>query len=216
MKAKIAALAAVVASVLVAPAGASAAAITPDQQCYPESQEGAVTIAGSGFTPNATASLTGGPISVTTPTDATGSFTTTFAAPATTLKHPGAQTMTLTGTDDATGQAVATTQINIAKRGVDGVPARSRPHKRITWNLAGFVGGGAVYGHWRFKGKTRANHRMGVPAGPCGVLKTKARQIEASTLRFGRWTVQFDFNKTFKSTATPRASVAITVFRTFK
>jgi hypothetical protein len=215
MKAKIAAFAAVVAGVLAAPAGASAAAITADQQCYPE-KEGAVTIAGSGFTPNATASVTGGAISVSAPTDATGSFTTTFAAPATTLKHPGAQTMTLTGADDATGQAVATTQINVAKRGVDGVPARSRPHKRITWNLAGFVGGAAVYGHWRFKGKTRANHRMGVPSGPCGVLKTKARQIEASKLRFGLWTVQFDFNKTFKADATPRASVAINIFRTFK
>ena len=215
MRAKIAAFAAVVAGVLVAPAGASGAAITPDQQCYPEKQ-GVVTIAGSGFTPNATATVTGGAVSVSVPTDATGSFTTTFTAPATTLKHPGAQTMTLTGTDDATGQAVATTQINVAKRGVDGVPARSRPHKRITWNLAGFVGGGAVYGHWRFKGKTRANHRMGVPTGPCGVLKTKARQIEASTLRFGLWTVQFDFNKTFKADATPRASVTITIFRTLK
>jgi hypothetical protein len=215
MKAKIAAFAAVVAGVLGAPAGASAAAITPDQQCYPET-EGTVTIVGSGFTPNASASVTGGAVSVSAPTDATGSFTTTFTAPATTLKHPGAQTMTLTGTDGATGQAVATTQINIAKRGVDGVPARSRPHKQITWNLAGFVGGVAVYGHWRFKGKTRANHRMGVPTGPCGVLKTKARQIEASSLRFGLWTVQFDFNKTFKANATPRASVAITIFRTLK
>jgi hypothetical protein len=215
MKAKIAAFAAVLAGVLVAPAGASAAAITPDQPCYVETT-GAVTIAGSGFTPNATASVTGGTISASAPTDATGAFTVTVVAPATTLKHPGAQTITLTGTDDATGQAVATTQINLVKRGVDGVPTRSKPHKRITWNLAGFVGGSPVYGHWRFKGKTRANHRMGVPKGPCGVLKTKARQIEAGKLRFGLWTVQFDFNKTFKADATPRASVAITIFRTLK
>jgi hypothetical protein len=48
------------------------------------------------------------------------------------------------------------------------------------------------------------------------VLKTKARQIEASSLRFGLWKVQFDFNKTFKANATPRASVAITIFRTLK
>jgi hypothetical protein len=213
MRAKPAALAAVVAGVLVAPAGASAAAITLDQQCYPENTT--VTVAGSGFTPNAAASVSGGSISFTAATDATGSFVATVTAPATTLKHPGAEAVTLTATDNATGQAVATTQLNIAKRGVDGVPSRSKPHKRITWNLSGFVGGKAVYGHWRFKGKTRANHRMGVPAGPCGVLKTKARQIEANTVRFGLWTVQFDFNKTFVADTTPRATVQITIFRTF-
>jgi hypothetical protein len=214
MTAKPAALAAVVAGVLAGPAGASAAAITLDQQCYAE--QGAITIAGSGFTPNTTASVNGGAITASAATDATGSFTAKVVAPATTLKHPGAQTMTLTATDGATGQAVATTQINIAKLGVDGFPARSKPHKLITWNLAGFVGGRPVYGHWRFKGKTRGNHRMGVPTGPCGVLKAKARQIEAGNLRFGLWKVQFDFNKTFKANTTPRATVAITIFRTLK
>lgn len=214
MTAKHAALLALVGGVLAAPASASAAAITVNQQCYAESH--AITISGSGFTPNATASVSGGGISAAATTDATGSFTTTAVAPLTTLKHPGAQQITLTATDDSIGQAVATTQVNVAKLGVDGVPARSRPHRRITWNIAGFIGGKAVYGHWRFKGKTRANHRMGVPRGPCGVLKVKARQIEARKVRFGRWKVQFDFKKRYSKTSSPRAIVSITVFRTFK
>ena len=214
MTAKRAAVAALVAGALAAPASASAAVMSVNQQCYAE--QDAITISGSGFTPNATVSITGGAIAVNAPTDATGAFTTTTSASKTTLKHPGAQQTTLTATDDATGQPMATTLVNVAKLGVDGVPARSKPHKRITWNLAGFVGGGSVYGHWRFKGKTRATHRMGKPQGPCGVLQVKARQIEANTVRFGTWTVQFDFNASFKRTASPRATVSINVFRTFK
>jgi hypothetical protein len=54
-----------------------------------------------------------------------------------------------------------------------------------------------------------------VPQGPCGVLHVKARQIEANHVLFGIWTVQFDFNRRYDKNATPRASVKITVFRTF-
>ena len=46
---------------------------------------------------------------------------------------------------------------------------------------------------------------MGVPKGPCGVLKVKARLIEASRVRFGLWKVQFDFNRPTRSGASPRA-----------
>jgi hypothetical protein len=69
--------------------------------------------------------------------------------------------------------------------------------------------------HWRIRGKTRADHRMGVPQGPCGVLHVKARQIEANRVLFGTWTVQFDFNRHYDKNAAPRASVKISVFRTF-
>ena len=43
----------------------------------------------------------------------------------------------------------------------------------------------------------RADHRMGVPKGPCGVLHVRARQIEAARVSFGTWLVQFDFNRHF-------------------
>ncbi len=56
---------------------------------------------------------------------------------------------------------------------------------------------------------------MGVPKGPCGVLKAKARQIEATHVLFGRWTVQFDFNRHYDKNAAPRAFVKIDVIRTF-
>jgi hypothetical protein len=213
MTARGAVLAALVATALSAPASASAAAIAVDQECYAE-KIGAIAISGSGYTPNSTASVVLGATTAGVATDINGNFTANMTAPPTTLKHPGAQQLTLTGTDDTTA-AAATTTVNIAKTGVDGIPAKSKPHKRIMWNIAGFPGTKPVYGHWRIRGKTRADHRMGVPKGPCGVLHVKARQIEASRILFGLWTVQFDFNRHYDKFATPRASVKITVFKTF-
>jgi hypothetical protein len=212
MRARYAVLIALVPAVLSAPASASAAAITVDQGCYAEG--GLITITGSGFTPNSIATFTIGGTTSSADTDANGEFTGQIDAPETSLKHPGAQQMTLTSKDTNTFEEVST-QVNVAKTGVDGVPGKSKPHKRITWNIAGFPGIKALYGHWRIHGKTRADHRMGVPQGPCGVLHVKARQIEANHVLFGIWTVQFDFNRRYDKHATPRATVKITVFRTF-
>jgi hypothetical protein len=210
MRARYAAYA--MAAVFGAPASASAADVAVDQPCYAEGRT--ITAAGSGYTPNSSATLTLDGTTYSADTDATGSFSTTLSAPETALKHPGAQQYTLSARDVDSGAETNTT-INVAKTGVDGFPGQSKPHKRITWNIAGFPGQKAIYGHWRFGGKTRANHRMGVPKGPCGVLRVKARQIEASKIRFGTWTVQFDFNRAYDKHAAPRATVKITVFRTF-
>jgi hypothetical protein len=210
MRARYAAYA--MAAVFGAPASASAADVAVDQPCYAEGRT--ITAAGSGYTPNSTATLTLDGTTYSADTDATGSFSTTLSAPKTALKHPGAQQYTLSARDVDSGADTNTT-INVAKTGVDGFPGQSKPHKRITWNIAGLPGQKAIYGHWRFGGKTRANHRMGVPKGPCGVLRVKARQIEASKIRFGTWTVQFDFNRVYDKHAAPRATVKITVFRTF-
>ena len=212
MTARYAVLTALVTAVLSAPASASAAAIAIDQECYAEG--GTIGITGSGYTPNSIATLTIGGTTYSADTDATGAFTTSLSAPDTTLKHPGAQQISLATRDTGSGEETAT-PVNVAKTGVDGVPGRSKPHKRITWNLAGFPGSKPIYGHWRIRGKTRADHRMGVPQGPCGVLHVKARQIEANRVLFGLWTVQFDFNRHYDKNAAPRASVKITVFRTF-
>ena len=210
MRARYAAYA--IAAVFGAPASASATDVAVDQPCYAEG--GTMAVSGSGYTPNSIATLTLDGTSSAADTDSGGVFNTTLTAPTTTLKHPGAQRFTLTAHDVDTNVDTTTT-ILVAKTGVDGVPAKSKPHKRITWNLAGFPGQKAIYGHWRFGGKTRANHRMGVPKGPCGVLHARARQIEASPVRFGIWTVQFDFNRAYDPHAQPRASVQITVYRTF-
>jgi hypothetical protein len=209
MRARYAAYA--VAAVFGAPASASAADVAVDQECYAEG--GTMGVSGSGYTPSSIATLTLDGTTYSADTDPTGAFSTTLSAPTTSLKHPGAQQFSLSTRDVDTG-AEATLAINVAKTGVDGVPARSKPHKRITWNIAGFPGSKPIYGHWRFGGKTRGDHRMGIPTGPCGVLRVKARQIEAP-VRFGLWKVQFDFNRRYDKHATPRATVSITVFRTF-
>jgi hypothetical protein len=202
-----------VAATLGVPASAFAAELTVDQGCYAE-KRGAITVTGAGFTPGSETSLVLGAATTTATPDDTGAFTATFTPPPTELEHPGARQFTLTGTD-AAGVA-ANTLVNIVKPGADGVPATSRPHQRIMWNIAGFPSASkAIYGHWRFHGKTRANHRMGVPQGPCGVLHVRARQIEAKRIRFGIWLVQFDLNRTFERFAVPRATRGIKVSKTF-
>jgi hypothetical protein len=212
MTARYAVLTALATAVLSAPASASAAAIAVDQGCYAEG--GLITISGSGFTPNSIATFTIGGTTSSADTDENGAFSGQIDAPDTTLKHPGAQQMTLTSKDTNTFEEVSA-QVNVAKVDVDTVPAQSKPHKRITWNIAGYPNQKAMYGHWRFHGKTRGNHRMGVPQGPCGVLHVKARLLEASPVRFGRWTEQFDFNRKYDKHAEPRIVVPITIFRTF-
>jgi hypothetical protein len=213
MTAKSAALTALAIAVLSAPASASAAAaISVDQQCYGEND--AIAVSGSGYTPGTIVTLTIGGTTSSADADAAGAFATTVDAPVTTLKHPGAQETTLTTRDTTSGEETST-QINVAKTGVDGVPSASKPHKKITWNIAGFPSDKAIYGHWRFGGKTRADHRMGKPQGPCGVLHAKARQIEAGHVRFGVWTVQFDLSRHYNKHTRPAAIVTITVSPVF-
>ena len=210
MRARYAAYA--MAAVFGAPASASAADVTVNQECYAEN--GSIRVDGSGYSPNSIATLTLDGTTSSADTDATGTFSTVLTAPVTSLEHPGAARYTLSTRDVDSGAETSTT-IMVAKVGVDAFPLTAKPHARITWFFGGLPSQKAIYGHWRFGGKTRANHRMGVPKGPCGVLRVKARQIEASKIRFGTWTVQFDFNRVYDKHAAPRATVKITVFRTF-
>jgi hypothetical protein len=202
-----------VAAALAAPAAASAAEVAVNQECYVENA-GTVEVTGSGFTPGSATTLVLGSATTTVTPDATGAISAGLTPPSASLKHPGARQLTLFATD-STGIA-ASTPVNVAKVGVDGVPSVSRPHRRIMWNIAGFPSSSkAIYGHWRFHGKTRANRRMGVPKGPCGVLHVRARQIEAKHVRFGIWVVQFDLNRAFDRHAVPVARRKILVSRTF-
>jgi hypothetical protein len=210
MRARYAAYA--VAAVVGGPASASAADVTVDHECY--AQRGMMVVSGSGYTPNSTATVTVSGATSSTTTDETGGLSVTLRAPETGLKHPGARQFVLSVHDVSSG-ADATTTINVARLGVDGVPSRSKPHKRVTWNIAGFPNQKAMYGHWRFGGKTRANHRMGVPQGPCGVLHVKARLLEAKRIRYGTWTVQFDFNRVYDKFAAPAVGTKVTIRRTF-
>ena len=210
MRARYAAYA--LAAVFGAPASASAADVTVNQECYAEN--GSIRVDGSGYSPNSIATLTLDGTTSSADTDATGTFSTVLTAPVTSLEHPGAARYTLSTRDVDSGAETSTT-IMVAKVGVDAFPLTAKPHARITWFFGGLPSQKAIYGHWRFGGKTRANHRMGQPQGPCGVLKVRARQIEARKIRFGKWTVQFDHNRGYDKLAKPRVKVTINVFRTF-
>ena len=194
MRARCAAYA--VAAVVGAPASASATDVAVDQPCYAQGR--AMEVSGSGYTPNSIATLTVGGATTSADTDATGAFTTSLSAPMTALELPGAVQFTLAAHDVDSGADTSTT-INVARVGVDALPRTAKPHARITWYLAGFPSQKAIYGHWRFGGKTRANHR----------------QIEAKRIRFGTWTVQFDHNRVYDKHAQPSVIAKVRVSRTF-
>lgn len=201
-----------VVAVLGAPAGASAADATVDAGCYAENTP--VKVTGSGYTPNSIATLTLDGTTSSVDTDASGEFSATLTAPLTTVKHHVVQQFAL-GTRDVDTGADTNTMINVVKIGVDTVPEVAKPHSRLTWYFSGYPSQKALYGHWRFGGKTRANRRMGQPQGPCGVLKVRARMIPTKRIRFGRWTVQFDHNRTYDKHAQPKLVLPITIYRTF-
>ena len=176
------------------PPTASGAAVSVNQQCFAETQR--IMLTGSRFTPNATATPALDGTTSSVDSDATGVFVTTLTARSLAPAHPGAQQVTIDVRDTTSGEEF-TTPVSVAKAGVDHSPARARPHKRITWYIVGFVGR-AVYGHWRFKSKTRADHRMGVPKGPCGGAQGQGPPDRGQPGPLRPWTLQFDFSRHYK------------------
>ena len=99
---------------------------------------------------------------------------------------------------------------------VSNAPVSGRPGETTTWRFAGFpVAGTAIYGHFRFHGRTIRNHRFGVPTGPCGALTVRARRvpIPAPRLRSGTWTLQLDQRRHYQPTGRHRV-FRFRIFRT--
>jgi hypothetical protein len=201
MKLRIAA-AAGVAGALVAPAAAHASAIAVRGGCFVSGAP--VPVTGSGFTPGASVSIGGGAFGSTV-ADADGNFAATVSAPPVTTVAP--RTIAITATDGATpGNASGIRFAVIARMFNTNAPLNGRPRQKTTWHFSGFPAGTAIYGHYRFHGRTMKNYRFGKPTGACGTLTVRARRMPmpASRIHSGTWTLQLDQRRHYRRSGTRR------------
>ncbi len=206
---KLAILGALAASATTASA-ANAATLAIPAACLPQNELN-IPVSGSGFSPNATVTITGAPVTITAQTDATGSFATTFLSPANNSFSP--KPGTLTATDSLNPAVTATAPFQYLRFGSN-LPLNGRPGATTTWRFAGFAAGKSIYGHFRFGGKTIRNYRFGKASGPCGILKARARRLPARS-RPGTWRLQIDQRMSYSDATRPRVTASFTIRRTF-
>jgi hypothetical protein len=205
---------------LAAPAAAQAATLAADQPCYVASLAGAhpVVLSGSGFAAGQAIDIAGPPgISEAASSDGTGVFSAQLAAPALSTLAPVARPFTLTATDaanpaDAASVTIQVTNLTFATHGTS-----RRPQAVRTWHVSGFIpAAGAdlakpVYAHFRLRGRTYANRRLGIGRGPCGLLTAHAPAIPLKRVPTGTWLVQIDQSRAYHSTTRPAIFSRFTV-----
>ncbi len=200
------------AAALAAPPAADAGTVATDMPCYVERQPGTALL--TGFTPNVEVQLEGDQIVAGGITDAAGSLALRFTAPLSETSRPGSERIVLT-VRELTGPApqppakaaFRVTTLSFASRG-----PRS-PTAIRTWTFSGFQPGKPIYGHFRHKGRTRANHRFGVATAPCGELRRRAPAFPVrGRVSPGTWRVQVDQHPTYRRSTTPRLATSIRIF----
>lgn len=206
-------------TLLVLPGAATAATLGTNLACYVPGLTMAVQ--GTGFTPNAGFAL-GGPGTdvLTGNTDASGAFAMLLPVPAEAAIVPTGTTpvpLTLKATETPSGLSASTT-VKVAPFRFTTDKGRKSPGAKRTWHFSGFLfrPGKPIFGHFRFGGKTRANYRFGVPKGPCGLLTRRAPTIPAHPASPGLWTIQVDYNRTYKPSEKLALTSTLTVFRVFR
>ena len=208
MKVRSAAVLAAAAVALAAPAAARAATITASGTCFVSSRKIAIT--GAGFTAGSQVRIGGG-VFGSALADGAGNISTTVSAPAVSTIAPKRVAITAS---DGTNSGGATVSI-IRDVLVTNAPLSGRPRQKTTWHFAGFPSGTAIYGHFRWHGRTIKNYRFGRPTGPCGTLSVRARRIPvpASSLHSGTWTLQLDQRHQYSRSGARRV-ITFRLFRT--
>ena len=202
---------------LALPAGASAAAVALDRSCYVAGQPG--TIGLFGFAPNAVVSISSPNLAPgKVMTDATGSLAIPFTPPSgNDVNPPRSRELVVTATEDANPVNRATATSRFAPLAFATDKGTRSPKSKRSWYFSGFATGKNIYGHFRFKGRTKANYRFGRAAGPCGEYKRRAPGIPVrGRVSPGSWTVQVDQRRTFSVRTRPALKTKTVVFTTFR
>jgi hypothetical protein len=210
MKARLVALIAAPVALAV-PASAGAAGIAVSSACPVSGAK--VALSGSGFTPGATVRF-GDDVSGRTVADAAGNIAASFTAAHVTTVSPRA--FRVTATDGANPAIAAAAQFRVIRDSLlTNAPLGGAPRGKTTWVFVGFPARTAIYGHYRFRGRTVKNYRFGTPTGPCGTLTVRARRVPVSPalLHSGTWTLQLDQRRQFRTTG-PKRVIPFRVFRT--
>ncbi|WP_354698178.1 hypothetical protein DSM112329_03843 [Paraconexibacter sp. AEG42_29] len=198
------------AAVLVPAAGAHAATVTVSQPCQLVSFGLTATLAG--FTPNTTVTLSGDGVSGSTLVDAAGSGRILFNAPSLGASGPLSRQLTVTARDSTPNPQQGFARFRVATFAFSSGGGVQSPKARRSWRFSGLQPGRPVFGHFRFGGRTRANHRFGVAKGPCGELTATAPGIPVKgRVDTGRWTIQIDQRPVYDRATKPRLTGSTSV-----
>ncbi len=204
-------------------AAASAATISTTLPCVRNiGIPGALTLPllGTGFAPNSSVSIrTASPadpsprILTTVQADGAGSISARVDPPPLHAESTVEQAFTLAAVDGANPPNVATTAFRQVRFGFDSRPSSGRPTRRVTYTARGYVPGKPIYAHFRFKGITRRNVRIGIAHSPCGIASKRMRLLPTKT-RFGTWAIYMDQERRFRKGTVVQAKGALTIQRT--
>jgi hypothetical protein len=191
------ALALALASLLVAPAAASAATVAPTQPCVLDGASD-LGVTSSGWAPGAPLNFALDGQSVGTGVaDAAGLFAnpaSPFASPLLSGKRR-IRRFTLTAAD-GTGQQ-ANAPVKVVHRTVD-VPGRARPAKRVRYRAYGFPRGQKLFLHVRRGKHTLGRFGIGRAHGACGVASRRLRYMPLRHWSTGTYDFWFSNRKHFK------------------
>jgi hypothetical protein len=183
---------------------------------------GALTLplTGTGFSPNGVVALSTSSRSSPSPkgltsvnADPNGNIDTRIDPPAFRSTSTVQQSFNLIAIDAANPANAATSTFRLVRFGFDANPDTGRPTRRVTYTARGFLPGKPVYAHFRFRGRTRRDVRIGVAAGPCGIVAKKMRLLPAKT-RFGRWAIYMDQAPTYSKSTLLQAKGSLVIQRT--
>lgn len=178
-------------------------------------------LAGTGFTPNAPVSIrTSSPSKpaskalTTVSANGLGAFTTAVDPPAFNTGNTLDQSVNLIAVDTVNPANTAESSYRQVRFGFDARPSTGRPDRRVTYTARGFLpDGGPVYAHFRFRGKTRRNVRIGLPRAPCGITSRRMRLLPTKT-QFGTWTIYMDQSPVYRRDTSLQAQGSLTISRT--
>jgi len=213
MKVRISAAAAAAATAaLAAPGAAHGATLAAQGACFVQGAQ--VPVVGASWLPGTFVSIGGG-ASGSAQADGAGNIATQVVAPPVSTIAP--QTVTIRANDPSNPTFTATASFPVIRDVLlSNAPINGRPRQKTTWRFVGFpVPGTAIYGHYRFHGRTIKNYRFGKASGPCGALTVRARRvpIASSRIHSGTWTLQLDQRRHYRRTGLRRI-IRFRIFRT--
>jgi hypothetical protein len=206
-----AAATAVAGAALAAPGAANAATLAVQGACFVTNAP--VPVVGAQWQPGSVVSIGGGAVA-STQADGAGNIAAQVQAPLVTTIQP--KVITITATIPSAPAFTASARFPVIRDVLlSNAPLSGRPRQKTTWRFTGFPGGVAIYGHYRFRGRTIKNYRFGRPTGPCGTLSVRARRVPvpASRLRSGTWTLQLDQRRHYRRSGARRV-IRFRIFRT--
>jgi hypothetical protein len=211
IKLRVAALA-VVATVLAAPAAASAATLRldPAKPCFGTGDR--LNFVGTGFTPGGIVDFTrdGDPIRADPPitADAAGAVD----AGLTVLKRQGRKVRTYTATDRSDPAIRASTRVTVSEARVRVRPTTGRPSRVRRIAAVGFTTGRTLWAHIVRGKRVLRSFRIGRLRGACHELTTRRRLFPADPPT-GQYLIQFDTERTYRRNVRQRDRYRFTVFR---